>query len=183
MSDVPDWGRRGVSPPSHYKPLGDPTRWGAKVVQEVPLAAGQHILQSITIINAQCLDPYARQWSIVGTLAAGYGLWTFADGIGGPNTWASFIRVVMGVGQNQITHQINLRATVAADAPFYVDDPFQPTGQYFLTRAFVVPGSLIGSMLSIQVVNVVDYTLAQLPPGDQIATSLQVAPLAPGKDL
>jgi hypothetical protein len=177
----PDWGRVGVKPPSAYKQLGDPTRWGAVVTQQVPLTAGvQHVLPSGQIISAQCLDPYARNWSIVGTINSS--LWVFPDGFG-PVTWSCILNVVMGVGQNQIRHNINLRATVAADAPFYNDDPFVPPGLTTVTRAFVIPGALVASAMSIQVTNVVQYLIPPLPPGDVIMTSLQIAPIAAGTGL
>ncbi len=180
MSD-PDWARVGVKAPASWKALGDPTRWGAKVTQVVPQTAGvQLVLESQQIIQAQCLDPYARQWSLIGTVLSG--LWAFPDGLG-PITWSSFLRVVLGVGQNQITHQINLRATVAADAPFYTVNPFKPMGAYGQEFAFVAPGALVASAISIQVVNVVEYLLPPLPPGDLITTSLQIAPVAPGAGL
>jgi len=175
-----DWGRFGIQHPNAYQKVGDPTRWGAKITQVPAFAPGSpltQILQSSQIISAQCRDPYARQWSIVGTLKCD--LWLFNNSNVAPG-WTSILSVTMGVGQNQIIHNIDLRATVEADAPFYVDS-FTSGG--LRERAFIIPGALVANAISIQVINTVNYVLLPLPDGDPITTALQICPLAAGTGL
>src|SRR5262245_18174825 len=191
----PDWGRFGIKPPDAFLKVGDPTRWGTTILQPVPFTSvGPHRLVTEQSIQIACRDGYARNWSIVGTVGANSNLWSFTDGLGvvgaGPLTWSCYISVRMGVAMNTIVHNINLRATIDADAPFYIDSPtaiaeappIPPSAvnrQYTSrVRPFVVPGSVCANQISVQIVNIVEYALPPLPDGDAVQVAIQLAPIA-----
>ncbi len=190
-SDV-DWGRyeyhsrAGDSTGKTHGPLGDPTRWGARVVQTPdPTSIAVQGLISNQIIRAQCADTYPRPWSLIGTIEADKQLWDSPEDGSGGITWTSSLDVFMGVGQNTLIHRINVRAVVDADAPFYFDsdrlDASSPPTP-FRTRAFIVPGGLIGNALSITVRNFVllGAPVVSLTP---IVTQLQITPFNAGTGL
>jgi hypothetical protein len=192
VTSPPDWGRAGVHGMSgKIGPLGDPTRWGAALFQQVPFnSAGPHTLESAQIIAAACQDGYARNWSIIGVVGTTAAVWAMLDGTG-PDTWRSSLSVRLGASQNTIVHNVNLRATIDADAPFYNDSPpitapslVPPApGVILRVRAYVIPGAFVANVLSVQVVNIVEYILPPLPDGDAIYTAIQIAPIMAGSGL
>ena len=188
----PDWARAGVGQMSgKIGPLGDPTRWGASILQRVPFTGpGPFTIVSQQIIAVACQDGYARNWSLAGTLGAPAGFWAFPESPGA-NTWSAFATITMGVGQNSLVHNINLRACVNADAPFYGDSPpstwnappfTTPAGQ-LRNRPFIVPGAIVANQISILITQIVEYTLPPLPDGDAILTTIQIAPIMAGTGL
>lgn len=178
----PDWDRWLVASQKSLAPAGDPTRWGATVVQTVQPTSDLQILNS-QVISANCRDSYSRVWSICGTISAPTGLWALPTGIAA-NEWMPQMLVTMGVGQTQIVHNLNLRAIVDADAAVYLDGDSQfPTGgTFFRVRPFIIPGGIVANAISIQIVNAVRFVPA---PGAAfpIATSVLVSPFAAGSTI
>jgi hypothetical protein len=162
MND-PDWDRVLVAPKTPPTKLGDSTLWGARVSMPVPVL-GDTV--SATVIQAACLDGYARNWAIVGTAGAPLGAWAGID---------PYLLVTMGVGQNQITHQIGLNAVIAADNPFYRtitegDDDVRP---------FVIPGGIIANALAIRI----RVATAAVPANTRVTFGLLIAPFNAGTGL
>jgi hypothetical protein len=186
----PDWGRAGVTHPGQLAApgLGDPTRWGASInPMTFPPLAGRQVQQSGQIISAQCQDGYARNWSINGQLGYIAGADSLNDGkTVGVDFFAVILQCILGVGSNQVPHNFNLRAICAADFPFYygTDGTFggliNITNQ--LNRPFVMPGALVASMISMQVV-VILQTAVALGFSVNVNCTLQISPMAPGKGL
>ena len=182
-ADDPDWARAGIHPPNKFGPLGDPTRWGATVVQAMPAIDGVvfrgGILQSGQVVSAQCRDQYPRAWTIAGTIGAPAFAWLLPDGFA-LNQFASALYVTMGQGQTQLVHNFNIRAIVSADAPFYWFSDFQtPFGSEGLeTRAFLIPGAVVGNAVNIQVWNAYFSNVASDP--FNFVTSVIISPFDPG---
>lgn len=190
MDNHPDWGRRGIEPPNKFSALGDPTRWGATVIQSIPgLAPGViRIEKSGQIVSAQCRDGYSRAWTLAGTLTVSDGtLIPLDDGLGPfhPDGWVAAAVVSMGVGQLQIIHSFNLRAIVAADEPFYWNsDPSNPfyanpfAGAVPVTLPFIMPGALVGNAINIQIFTGINGSAGTNPV--TFTTSLILNPFDPG---
>lgn len=187
----PDWGRHMIVPPGNFHPVGDPTRWGASVNQNLPLDVTASKLDgyiSEQFISVQTRDPYSRSWAIAGTLTALGTLFSLPEFDNTAGTWSATLQITMGVAQVQMVHNINLRAVIAADAPFYraSDAGEAMFGPFALplpfTVPFVIPGGLIGNSISICVRQ--DLRLAA-PSAFPLAfaTSLVVTPFAPGKGM
>jgi hypothetical protein len=180
-----DWDRYLVDAAKKGSPLGDPTRWGALTRQEIPQTLAAQNLQSDQVLQVACTDRYARQWTIAGNLEASTVFWDAPpQGLGSANvgTWFSILRVRMGVANNTILHNIDLRAIIEAQAPFYRDGSFGgeslapgPTR----VRPFVIDAAIVANNISIQIVNVFIYTVLPAAPLF-FQTALQINPLAPG---
>jgi hypothetical protein len=185
----PDWDRYNVtsraqdSTGQSHTPLGDPTRWGAVVNVTSQLIGNLQDLQSPQILRVQCSDNYSRPWAAVGTLRAPIALWNAGvpatPEVG--NLWIAMLVVHMGVGQNTIVHQIDLRAVIAADAPFYVDDD-QAVIAGFRQKAFVISGGLIGNAMSVNVRHVIRYFVQPTDP-EVITTAVQLTAFNAGTGL
>jgi hypothetical protein len=185
MAADPNWGRAGVKPPDKYAALGDPTRWGAtaRVQNTGVLVAGQQvILQSEQFISVQCRDGYPRAWTIAGMINTLAEMFAAADYSSiGASYWGCSLFVTMGLGQTQIIHNFNLRAVLTADSPYYYFSDFQSpfTDAAFPTKAFIIPGAVIGTTVGIQVFQTVKLAF---PPAFSIpfTTSVIVTPFDPG---
>jgi len=160
MGGDPDWGRFGIKPPNTFQKVGDPTRWGAadstNIVENSIQESSAQILQLVT------RDPYARPWSIIGTLSMPVSVWTTAQMI-------ASIFMVQGVGQIQLTQEIALWiGTGSAGGPgglCYQQDslnggPYITTPTFFVnvrgtqvvyeTRAFAIIGGLVGQSIAVR---------------------------------
>lgn len=183
-----DWDRYLVDASTQGSPLGDPTRWGATSNQGILQQLGAQQLQSEQIVQVACTDRYARMWSIVGTVEASDIFWdALPQGPGSANvsSWFSVLRVRMGVGQNTILHNIDLRAIIDAQQFFY--RPGSAGGESLAPGAtkvwpFVIENAIVAQTVNIQVVNVLAYSVVPAAP-QFIRTALQITPLAPGLDL
>jgi hypothetical protein len=179
----PEWARAGVTAPAHYGGLGDPTRWGAQITQHMPDIDGVvfrgAVLQSGQILSVACQDSYPRAWTLIGMLGAPRAAWLLPDGIA-LNQFASALYVTMGMGQTQVVHNYNLRAIIDADAPYYwFSDFISPFGSEGLeTRAFIMPGAVVGCSINIQIFNSLFTNVAT--PAFDFFTSLIVTPFDPG---
>lgn len=185
----PDWDRYQVhsratdTTGKTHTPLGDPTRWGATAAVTSALVGTLQDLQSGQVLRVQCSDNYSRPWAAVGTLRAPIALWN----AGVPatpevaNLWIAMLVVHMGAGQNTIVHQIDLRAVIAADAPFYVDDD-QAFIAGFRQKAFVISGGLIANAMSISVRHVIRYFVIPANP-EVVTTAVQLTPFNAGTGL
>lgn len=185
----PDWGRAGVTPPAQFGPLGDPTRWGATVVQTIPaivLAAPFQgsVVQSGQILSVQCRDPYPRAWTIAGTLSVSIEELWLAPDANFASSWAAAAFVSMGVGQTQIMHTFNLRAIIEADSPYYwnsdITNPFFNATNAPRTRAFIIPGAVVGNAMSMQIVQSLHGPFLASLPAVTFTTTLLVTPFDPG---
>lgn len=184
----PDWGRMGITPPGQFpSPMGDPTRWGASVPLQAPISGfpGRQILRSGQIIQMQCRDQYPRTFSIVGTLEFPALINALPDG-GGNDQWGAALCVTMGVGQNQVQHNFNLRAILAADAPYYWNSDQNLGGLIGLSSPFitpfVIPGAIVANAIAIQLIIGIILTVA---PGINLdfRCNLQIGSLAAGQNL
>jgi hypothetical protein len=189
----PDWDRvlvdarsggaqvRADKPP----PLGDSTRWGANVPQTILFGSTAPnrgaINQSGQIIQVQCKDAYPRAWTIVGTLSAPANVWGLPNGAA-LGEWAAVMSVSMGIGQAQVLHNFDLRATVESDRPWYWnsnigDEVFGTVGN--IVRPFIMPGALVGGSVSISIIQSL-FTNDVGTFTANFLTSLIVTPFDPG---
>lgn len=162
--------------------LGDPLRWGAVVDAPITNAAEQ-IVESPQIVRVQCADHYSRAWTLVGTLKASTALWAYGnDGDPAP-LWLAVLQLQMGVGQNVITHNFNLRAICDADAPYYYDFPLTlvPGPPPPLVRPFVIPGAVIANVVNLRIIHIVVNVAGPTP--ETIQTAVQLAPFNAGTGL
>lgn len=184
----PDWGRVLVTSQgsSGGPPLGDPTRWGAVVRQNVPagLAGGTiYELESEQVIQVACTDRFARTWSLIGTLLANNLFWS-AGNVGiEVASWICYARVRMGVAQATMLHNLNITALANAQDPFYFSPEISSLLPVpVLTKAFLAENALIGNNISIQFVN--RFLLAApLPEPAFFEMTMQIAPHAAGTGL
>lgn len=180
MND-PDWDRALVHK-GKLSPLGEPRLWGATVTQTIPAGAAGATLTSEQVVQVACSDGYPRAWTLIGTIKQLSTIWAFAKSasIGPTDFWFSQCEVTMGVGQTSIKHVFNLGAIADADAPFYF--PVSFTGPTSESRAFIIPGALVGNAISIRVVNTFIFSVA-LGTAFDMQTSLVVTPFNPGSGL
>jgi hypothetical protein len=201
--DAPDWTRARVNIPDASNPLGDPIRWGGTVVQPIAQTLLAQFLISEQIIRVACLDGYPRNWSLIGSVNASSEFWEAPPnpshldvaptgvGFGAVSYWYVAARVRMGVGQGMITHNIDLRATMLMDAPFYLLSPTDASGTLNMApetqhgnaqeRAFIIPGAIIGSDISIQIQHYLAYSVLPSAPftlPKAITTTLLIVPVA-----
>lgn len=186
----PDWDRYEVhsratdTTGKSHTPLGDPTRWGALSTVNVQPITGFQDLVAPQVLRVQCTDNYSRPWAIVGTIRAPLDLWN-AGPIGpSADSWNALLVVRMGVGQNTIEHDINLRAVIEADAPFYFES--ESANEFlagFRVRPFVISGGLIGNALAVTVRHVVRFSIAPAPADRPITTAVQLTPFNAGTGL
>ncbi len=182
-----------ITPPGHYKPVGDPTRWGAAITQNIGDLAGEvALITSEQFISAHTIDPYPRPWSIIGTVAAPPNMWSLANyprsGSFPANLFTATLSCTLGTGQAQLTHNIDLRAVIDADAPFYRysnpgDEMFSATGGV-LVLPFVIPGgAIIGNAIAIRASMGVWFGAATPNDPFQITTTVLLTPFAAGEGL
>lgn len=185
MADHPDWGRFGITPPNKFSALGDPTRWGATVVQDTNPAYDGSLLQTGQILHVQCRDAYPRAWTLAGTIQAPSEFFLLPndpfDASG--QYWVAAVYVSMGVGQVPIVHSFDIREIVTADEPYYwnsdISNPFFTRGANgFSTFPFIMPGALVGTAMNVQILQAVK--LAIPIPSVPITTSLIVTPFDSG---
>lgn len=178
----------GVTPPDKFSVLGDPTRWGATVVQNTPNIDGVTVtgglMQTGQILSAQCRDGYSRAWTMAGVLNAPAEFHLLSNSPFDPQFWCVAAYVSMGVGQVQIVHSFNLRAIIAADSAYYwnsdITNPFFANGASgFAGLPFIIPGALVGNAMSIQILQSIKITTGS-PGIVPITTSLIVTPFDPG---
>ncbi len=183
-SDV-DWGHNEVhsrasdTTGKSHTPLGDPTRWGAQVSVQV---AAVGLFTSPQFLRVQAKDLYAREWGLIGTVAADISLFDAAQLLLGQAIvvpgWIPLLNLQMGAGQNTITHRIKLAAAIALAAPFYA---FELAGDV-VTAPFVISGGLIGQALAVSVSHALNVA-GPFSTTDKITTSAQLAPFAAGTGL
>lgn len=192
----PDWGRVMVRGPNELQApqLGDPVRWGAEFRVAMPQVLGTQVARSGQIVSAQCRDAYSRSWGIAGSLSYPAIIFALASpavlsGLN-PNEWTAILSISMGVGQAQMIHNIDLRAVMAADRPFYRSSD-QTMGGLIgpinlgtdnIIEPFVIPGSLVANALSIQVVIVFNFAAAAPDPLPFVC-NVQLTPFAAGDRL
>lgn len=194
LDNQPDWGRNQVNTATQVAPVGASTMWGAQLTVPVIADNVARRYESTQIITAACKDSYSRPWSLVGSLRYPPGMSGMLDCLGspapGPDEWCAVLIVSMGVGQVQVVHNINLRATIAAQAPFYA------TEAQTLFTASVLPASvvdsvpfvigadaLVGNVLMARLMLAARLTSPPLPASVQIGISLAVTPFAAGTGL
>lgn len=187
----PDWGRAMVHPPGHLKPVGDATRWGAQ--DSTVLAIDGQIHQTAQILQVQTRDAYARSWSLIGVLAMPTTVFAVA------NVEAT-LQVTMGVGQAQMTHEIELwLGSASAGGPgglCYQQDSLHGgpyTGTTFLApnsagvpvgytpKPFAIIGGLIGQTIAVRARYGILGVDADLPA--PILLTVIVTPYAAGEGL
>lgn len=189
LSD-PDWGRVGVRGPEALgaPQLGDPTRWGANITFRVLNIVGPQIFRSGQIIHALTRDGYSRPWGIAGTLSFPQLILPLPNNMAG-NSWIAALSITMGVGQTQIIHNVDLRATVAADDPFYWSGDPTLEGQIgpftvsdTVVAPFVIPAGIVGSMISIQLL--MGFTFNPAPGAEfNFGGAMLLTPFAAGEGL
>lgn len=193
MVSKPDWARVGVVPPDHHlSALGDATRWGATIPQHFPGAANLAESPGLRIVTDQvlsvsCRDAYPRAWSIMGTVSAPTDLWALPDGLGLGEFGVAFV-VTAGLGQATITHVINIRAVIDADAPFYYPSDFAglPPGQgsFFpeaRTRPFTIPNAVFGNKVNARLITSYFFPAGPVPfAAADVVTTLLLSPYSPG---
>lgn len=169
----PDWERFGIEPPGRLAPVGDATRWGGSVTTPIDAAAEGNTPRAIygqQILLAQTRDPYARSWSLTGTLALPAQQWA-EPGVPVlgpfPMDGARLIvalDIVAGLGQVQVHQQILLMSggdptniglcntqcstNGGPYVPTFSDTP--PTETSLQARAFAAIGALVGQTISIR---------------------------------
>lgn len=179
-----------ITPPGHYKPVGDPTRWGAQIVQLIPAPAtdAQAIYQSEQFISAHTNDPYPRPWSLIGTLSAPNFMYSLPDPAVGVapqiDEWSATLSLTLGTGQAQIVHNLNLRAIIDADSPFYrnsnaAEEMFATLG--FRVAPFIVPGAIVANAISIRVIHTISFSAPAT--AFPLTTTVLLTPLAAGEGL
>lgn len=179
----------GITPPNKFSALGDPTRWGATVVQNTPNIDGVTVfgglMQTGQILNVQCRDGYPRAWTLAGTIQAPAEFFLLPNVVvPAASWWVVAAYVSMGVGQVQIVHSFNLRAIIDADSPFYwnsdISNPFfENAGAGFQSEPFVIPGALVGTAMNVQILQ--SIRIAVGAPGIvPVTTSLIVTPFDAG---
>jgi hypothetical protein len=190
----PDWGRNQVDPAKRTAPVGDSTRWGATLVQSVEADSVQHVYQSEQFIACAARDSYSRPWSLAGTVEMPFALSSLNDAnddlLVGLGEWAMYLAIVMGVGQTQITHIINVRATIAAQQSFY-STPLHvmfgglPTGRRDTFPFVIGADALIGNTIGIRIITAVRLAPfpALYPAIFPITTNVIVTPFAAGTEL
>jgi hypothetical protein len=179
LSD-PDWDRyRVAAPPS--APSGDPSRWGAQVITNVP---GSKNTSSGQILSVSTRDDYARSWALIGTLSLPYYYWeTTPVGI--------WLEVTMGVGQVQLTHRIVLLnhsgGSPAVGLKGLCHDQLWLNGGPYMrgindgdneVRAFAAIGALIGQSIAVRG----EYQIGAGPAG-VCRLQLMVTPFAAGQGI
>jgi hypothetical protein len=171
VGNNPDWGRFGLQPPSQFEKVGDPTRWGAQVTPfldpanlPTPPIGFQRFQVTDQIVLASTADPYARPWSIIGTLTLPFDAWN-------GNVLAVTLECTMGVGQQQIVQEILLmqgsngtpvgflgglclQQSTFNNGPYLpIPEPTRqvvPTGLFDSCRPFAIIGALIGHTINIR---------------------------------
>lgn len=184
----PDWSHLNVRSRANdttgatHTALGDPSRWGATLSVPYPQNRGLSQTTSQQILRVQCADNYSRAWTLLGNVTNDAAIW--AD----PTRWTGILELTMGVGQNAIVQQINIRAVVAALAPFYVDLDNAAGGATGdrITKAFYMGGGIIGNAISARVIQF--YFNPGGPPPAPIPTNptefaFQLAPFNAGTGL
>jgi hypothetical protein len=126
--------------------LGDPNRWGSDGSVRVPLALGQ--VGTEQLIRVQCIDPYSRNWQVIGNVAASVQLWNVSAA-----NLSIGLEVVMGVGQSSVKHVFDLRAITDLAAPWYiVPNADSIVDADVITKPFVIAGGLVGTSIAARVV-------------------------------
>lgn len=190
MSD-PDWARAMVRPPGGMLPVGDASRWGAQDLTVLAIDGAIH--QTPQILQIQTRDPYARSWSLLGTLAMPTTAFAMAN-------IEAVLQVTMGVGQAQILHEIELwLGSASAGGPgglCYQQDSLHGgvyTGTAFLQansagvptgytpKPFAIVGGLIGQSIAVRARYGALGVNADLPA--PIILSVIVTPYAAGQGL
>lgn len=174
----------GVVPPDHHlSALGDATRWGATIVQNMRAFDGVidrgDILSTDQVLSVSCRDQYPRAWTIIGSLSAPAFLWTLPDGIA-VGQFASALAVTMGVGQTQLVQTFNLRAIISADAPYYWFSEYNTWfgGEAYETRAFIMPGAVVGNKVNMRMINAFFFDAPSA--AFDFTTTLMIVPFSPG---
>ena len=194
LGNAPDWGRSQVNSATKTAPVGNPTMWGNQLLFPIEADTTVHRYQTAQIIQTAVRDSYARPWTLAGTLSMPLGMSGLPDAAGflalGLDTWACFLNVVMGVGQTHIIHNINLRALIAIQAPFYATfNEMQFTGSLPTpTSPEIVPfvigaDALIGNTIQAQLIVVERLSAPPLPALFQFGVSLIATPFAAGTEL
>ena len=117
-------------------PLGDPTRWGANGEFRW---TGNNPVYVDQAIQVQTLDPYSRNWMLIGNIGVPSLIWTLDD-----STFRVDLEVTMGVGQATITQIFNLRAFIDNASAWYRRQSFNYLTADMNIRPFVLAGGLIG---------------------------------------
>jgi hypothetical protein len=188
----PDWARYVMpsqTPNANMPPVGDPTRWGASLDTNLPIAGID--FSTAQVLQVQTKDAYSRSWSLFGTLSLPQVLWLLGTGA------YVAIDVAQGVGQTVINQRIPLFAgAVAAGSTFaslceaqwinnggvYDQITLPPqNGLTMIGRSFACVGALVGQSISVSV----HYSIAVAWAANPAISSLGlvVAPYAAGDKL
>lgn len=153
----PDWDRYVMKNPA-MPPVGDPTRWGARVDTQLEVGTGS-TRSSAQILMLSTRDAYSRSWALLGTLSMPVSVW---------NDLVSSASIVsnMGVGQISLNHEIALwRQLAPAGGLCFQQDvaqggPYVPTPAFprvvngvtiqYQTRAFAMVGAFVGQGISVR---------------------------------
>lgn len=161
MSD-PDWERYRVDA-GQFAPVGDPTRWGARVDTVIPLPVaigGDSFAAQILAIATH--DNYARPWSLLGNLTMPWITWQTPTA-----EVACQLEITMGVGQIQIDHTIvlarfNGQTGLCFQQHISNGGPYSEYGRiptrssdaggfiYDQTRSFAIIGGLVGQSINVR---------------------------------
>lgn len=161
----PDWGRYAVTANQSMLPVGDPTRWGARVDTLIPLpvaVGGEQ--QTAQILQMATRDQYSRSWALLGNLTMPMITWQT------PTCEVTCtLAITMGVGQIQIDQYVLLanfsgqtglcfQQDVSNGGP-YVATRFNPTRSgdsagflYDEARSFAIIGGLVGQSINIRAI-------------------------------
>lgn len=160
MSD-PDWDRYSVAT-AKIAPVGDPTRWGARVDTLIPLPTSPGDSLAAQILAVATNDNYSRAWSLLGNLTLPMITWQTATA-----EVACVLEISLGVGQIQIDHNIVLancngqkglcfQQDIANAGP-YIAYRRIPTRSgdaggfiYDETRSFAIIGGLVGQSINVR---------------------------------
>lgn len=153
--------------------LGDSNRWGSDGSVDVPLVLG--VYSTGQLMRVQTVDPYSRNWAIVGNVDASKLFWRSS----GFNLTLG-LEVTMGVGQSALLQTFDLRAVTDADLPWYVQPDYASLqDDDRIVRPFVINCAVLGRAISARLVIEHRYAVV-ISDAQTVRITALLAPFAAG---